>query len=135
MDFSFLKNNFNYLKREITSILYLEKSLELTIQKFRPSHVRSIKKAEKRVLNQKVKRFSIFFNILEKNLKIRHNVSPTHTVEELMKIHDLFPERCNLFGAFIDDRMIAGVVNFIINSEVVLAFYISHNEEHKESDL
>ena len=73
-----------------------------------------------------------FFNILERNLKIRHNVSPTHTVEELIKIHDLFPERCNLFGAFIGGKMIAGVVNFIINSEVVLAFYISHNEEHKE---
>ena len=37
-----------------------------------------------------------------------------------------------LFGAFIGDRMIAGVVNFIINSEVVLAFYISHNEEEKD---
>ena len=133
MDFSFLKNNFNYLKREITSILYLENSLELTTQKFRPSHVRSIKKArEKGVVIRRSKDFQSFFNILEKNLKIRHNVSPTHTVEELMKIHDLFPDRCNLFGAFIDDRMIAGVVNFIINSEVVLAFYISHNEEHKE---
>ena len=49
------------LKREITSILYLEKSLELTIQKFRPSHVRSIKKAKKRVLKSEVKRFSILF--------------------------------------------------------------------------
>ena len=133
MDFSFLKNNFNYLKREITSILYLEKSLELTIQKFRPSHMRSIKKARaKGVKIRRSKDFQSFFNILEKNLKIRHNVSPTHTVEELMEIHDLFPERCNLFGAFIDGRMIAGVVNFIINTEVVLAFYISHNEEYKE---
>ena len=132
MDFSFLKNNFNYLKREITSILYLEKSLELTIQKFRSSHVRSINKArEKGVKIRMSEDFQSFFNILEKNLKIRHNVSPTHTVGELMKIHNLFPERCNLFGAFIGDKMIAGVVNFIINSEVVLAFYISHNEKHK----
>ena len=61
MDFSFLKNNFNYLKREITSILYLEKSLELTIQKFRPSHVRSIKKAEKRVLKSEGQKiFNLF---------------------------------------------------------------------------
>ena len=28
--------------------------------------------------------------------------------------------------------MIAGVVNFIINSEVVLAFYISHDEKYKD---
>ena len=133
MDFSFLKNNFKYLKREVTSILYLEKSLELTIQKFRSSHIRSIKKArQKGVKIRKSEDFQSFFNILEKNLKIRHNVRPTHTVEELIKIHDLFPEKCNLFGAFIGEKMIAGVVNFIINSEVVLAFYISHNEEHKD---
>tara|TARA_Y100001970_G_C14217401_1_gene850503 strand:- start:1661 stop:2626 length:966 start_codon:yes stop_codon:yes gene_type:complete len=133
MDFSFLKNNFKYLKREVTSILYLEKSLELTIRKFRSSHIRSIKKArQKGVKIRRSEDFQSFFNILEKNLKIRHNVSPTHTVEELIKIHDLFPEKCNLFGAFIGEKMIAGVVNFIINSEVVLAFYISHNEEHKD---
>jgi len=133
MDFSFLKNNFKYLKREVTSILYLEKSLELTIQKFRSSHIRSIKKArQKGVKIRRSEDFQSFFDILEKNLKIRHNVSPTHTVEELIKIHDLFPEKCNLFGAFIGKKMIAGVVNFIINSEVVLAFYISHNEEHKD---
>ena len=53
MDFSFLKNNFNYLKREISSILYLEKSLELTIQKFRSSHVRSIKKAREKGVKPK----------------------------------------------------------------------------------
>ena len=32
----------------------------------------------------------------------------------------------------LDEKMIAGVINFIINKEVVLAFYISHDEAYKE---
>ena len=133
MDFSFFKNNFNYLKRDITSILFLERSLDQTVAKFRPSHQRSIKKAKnKGVVIHRSDDFRSFYSILEKNLKIRHNVDPTHSIEELKKIHDLFPDRCNLFAAFIDGEMIAGIVNFIVNEDVVLAFYISHNENYKE---
>ena len=133
MDFSFIKNNFKYLKRDITSILFLENSLQLTTDKFRSSHKRSIKKAENDgVIIRQSEDFISFYRILEKNLNIRHNVNPTHTVQELIKIHTLFPEKCNLFGAFIDEKMIAGVINFIINKEVVLAFYISHDEAYKE---
>ena len=32
----------------------------------------------------------------------------------------------------IEKEMIAGVVNFILNSKVVLAFYISHMEKYQE---
>ena len=45
MDFSFFKHGFQYLKRDITSILFLEESHEATVHKFRPSHRRAVKKA------------------------------------------------------------------------------------------
>ena len=55
------EKQFQLLKKRDTSILYLEKSLELTIQKFRPSHVRSIKKQEKRVLKSEGQKiFNLF---------------------------------------------------------------------------
>jgi len=133
MDFSFFKYNFNYVKRDITSILFLENSLEQTVAKFRPSHKRSIKKAKNSgVVIHRSDDFKSFYSILEENLKIRHNVAPTHSIEELKEIHRLFPDRCNLFAAFIDGEMIAGIVNFIVNEDVVLAFYISHDEDYKE---
>lgn len=133
MDFSFISNSFKYLKRDITSILFLENSLELTADKFRSSHKRSIKKAEnKGVVIRRSEDFISFYKILEKNLKIRHDVKPTHTVEEIIKIHNAFPEQCNLFAAFIGKRMVAGIINFIVNQDVVLAFYISHDEAYKE---
>ena len=133
MDFSFFKYRFQYVKREVTSILFLEKSIERTVSKFRPSHQRSIRKArDSGVVVRQSNDFESFYGILKKNLKIRHNVEPTHTIKELKKIHTLFPERCNLFAAFIDDEMIAGVVNFVVNEHTVIAFYISHNEKFKE---
>ena len=44
----------------------------------------------------------------------------------------MFPDKINLFGAFFEGEMIAGVVNFIVNPQVVLAFYISHKEEFQD---
>lgn len=38
-----------------------------------------------------------------------------------------------LFGAFLGDKMVAGVVNFICTKDVVLAFYISHDEKYQET--
>jgi lipid II:glycine glycyltransferase (peptidoglycan interpeptide bridge formation enzyme) len=37
-----------------------------------------------------------------------------------------------LWGAFLDNTLIAGVCNFSANSKVVLAFYISHDEDYQE---
>ena len=133
MDFAFFKQNFHYVKRDITSILFLEDSLETTVEKFRSSHRRAVRKAnEKGVLVRQSNDFDSFYRILEKNLNIRHGVTPTHSLEELKHIHELFPDKINLFAAYIDDTMVAGVVNFMVNNHVVLAFYISHDENYAE---
>ena len=133
MDFAFFKQNFYYVKRDITSILFLEESLETTVEKFRSSHRRAVRKAnEKGVLVRQSNDFDSFYRILEKNLNIRHGVTPTHSLEELKHIHELFPDKINLFAAYIDDTMVAGVVNFLVNNHVVLAFYISHDENYAE---
>ena len=133
MDFSFFKNGFQYLKRDVTSILFLEESHEDTVNKFRSSHRRAVKKAiDSGIEIKQSNDLASFYNILEKNLKIRHGVNPTHTLEELQHLHSLFPDRCNLFSAILNDKMIAGVFNFIVNEHVVLAFYISHDEKFAE---
>jgi len=133
MDFAFFKQNFHYVKRDITSILFLEESLETTVEKFRSSHRRAVRKAnEKGVVVRQSNDFDSFYRILENNLNIRHGVTPTHSLEELKHIHELFPDKINLFAAYIDDTMVAGVVNFLVNNHVVLAFYISHDENYAE---
>lgn len=63
---------------------------------------------------------------------MRHNVQPTHTLDELLLLKKIYPQRIKLFSATIDRKMIAGVVMFECNERVTLAFYISHNEEYQQ---
>ena len=133
MDFSFFKQGFTYSKRDVTSILFLEDSLDKNLAKFQSSHLRAVRNAQEKGVNVRQSNdFDSFYHILEQNLNIRHGVSPTHTLAELKNIHALFPDRVNLFAAFVKDVMVAGVVNFVVNDYVVLAFYISHDEAYQE---
>ena len=133
MDFSFFKQGFTYSKRDVTSILFLEDSLDKNLAKFKSSHLRAVRNAQEKGVNVRQSNdFESFYHILEQNLKIRHGVSPTHTLAELKNIHALFPDRINLFAAFVKNVMVAGVVNFVVNDHVVLAFYISHDEAYQE---
>lgn len=134
IDFSLLQHGFRYLRREISSILFLEDTIEQNLDKFKPSHKRAVRKAIKEgVVVRESDKFDEFHSILQNNLKIRHNVTPTHTLDELLKLKELFPDKIKLFGAFLGDKMVAGVVNFKCTKDVVLAFYISHDEKYQET--
>ena len=125
MDFSFFKHGFQYLKRDVTSILFLEESHEDTVNKFRSSHRRAVKKAiDSGIEIKQSNDLASFYNILEKNLKIRHGVNPTHTLEELQHLHSLFPDRCNLFSAILNDKMIAGFSILLLMSMWCLPFIL-----------
>ena len=133
IDFALQKNGFLYSKREISSILFLEKSIDENLSKFKSTHRTAVRKAEKSgVVVKETDDFISFYEILKKNLSIRHDVKPTHSLDELLHLKELFPDKINLFGAYIEEKMVAGVINFIATENVVLAFYISHNEDFQE---
>ncbi len=134
IDFALLQHGFTYLKREISSILFLEEKIEQNLEKFKASHQRAVRKAIKEGVEvHESDQFDEFYKILKNNLKIRHNVTPTHTLDELLKLKELFPDKIKLFGAFLKNKMVAGVVNFACTDDVVLAFYISHDENYQET--
>ena len=134
IDFSLLQHGFKYLKREISSILFLEDTIEQNLNKFKTSHKQAVRKAIKEGIEvRESDKLDEFYDILQNNLKIRHNVTPTHTLDELLKLKELFPDKIKLFGAFLKNKMVAGVVNFSCTDDVVLAFYISHDENYQET--
>ena len=133
MEYSFFRLGFRYTKREITSILFLEETIEETKKKFRPSHLRAVRKAiGNNIIVKESQDIGSFYTILRNNLKIRHGVTPTHTLKELEHLFSIFPKKVRLFSAFLNELMIAGVVTFHINKRVLLAFYISHDERYSE---
>lgn len=133
LEFACFRHGYTYVKREISSVLILEDSIEKNIAKFRQTHRTAYRRGEKMgVIVKESSDYAAFYEILKKNLKIRHGVDPTHSLEELIDLKSRYPERIRLYGAFLEDKMIAGVVMFDANDLVTLAFYISHNEEYQK---
>ena len=133
IEYSLLFNGFDYFRREVTSTLTIENSEHKILNKFKPSHQRALRKSKKLGVETRItKKADEFFSILKDNLKIRHGVDPTHSLIELKSLIKLFPESINIFGAFYDNQMIAGVLNIVVKNGVALAFYISHKEDFQE---
>lgn len=65
-----------------------------------------------------------FYSILLEN-KAKFNMKPTHSLSELKRLFQLFPDKMLCYGAFLEDKMIAGALNFVATSKTVLAFYIA----------
>ncbi|MBI4004973.1 GNAT family N-acetyltransferase [Candidatus Roizmanbacteria bacterium] len=75
--------------------------------------------------------YESFYPILIENKK-KFNAKPTHSLDEIITLKQLFPENIKLLMAY-DGSMnpIAGIVLFIANSTTVLTFYISHNIKYQ----
>lgn len=131
LDFAFYKNGFHYFRRELTAIIPLL-NIRDTLSLFRPTARTAMRKSQKCGIETKISHdWQKFYPILLKNLSMRHNVKPTHTLDELLKLTKLFPERIFLYGAYLKNELIAGVVIFVANHKVLLAFYISQDYEHQ----
>lgn len=130
IDFALVKNGFGYVKREVTAVIPLYAGEPLAT--FHADARRSTKKALREGIEVRLSDdYPRFYEILEHNLGMRHNVSPTHTLAELERLHRMFPDDILLFAAFRKQKMIGGVVIFICNPSVILAFYISHDQDHQ----
>ena len=136
IDFALVQNGFTYRKREISSVIPLDFASEDILNTFNEGSRRAVRRGQKLGVNVREsvdpKEYEKFYGILKKNLRLRHGVNPTHTLPELIKVKNLFPERVKLFAAYTPENdMAAGVVMFICNPRVVLAFYISHDEDYQ----
>jgi len=132
-DFALLENGFSYLKREVSSVIPLNFSESAILDAFNAEARRAVRKGMRSgVKIVESDDYATFFAILEQNLKLRHDVQPTHTIDEMRQLVNLFPDEIKLFSAEIDEEMIAGVVLFECNAKVGLAFYISHREDRQK---
>ena len=63
------------------------------------------------------------FNEILIDNKARHNVKPTHTLRDMLKLRELLPENLRLYLVYFEGKPIAGSLLFLCNSKVVLCFY------------
>jgi hypothetical protein len=133
IDFALYRSGFTYLKRDVSSVVQLDFKKESLLETFRAEARTATKKAMKKEIEiVECEMFDDYYEILKKNLKLRHNVNPAHSLDELKLLKKMFPTKIRLWGAFLKDKLTAGVCNFSVNQNVVLAFYISHDEAYQE---
>jgi len=95
---------------------------------------RSIKKAEKNPIDIQIdNRFDIFWKeILEPNLWERYQAKPVHSLDEILLLHQRFPQNILQANAYLNNKIVAGVTLFIFQNTVHCQ-YISSIDEGRES--
>lgn len=129
VDFALWTSRTKYLKRELSAVIETE---EDPLSTFKQEARTAVRKAIRSGVNVRESQdYGQFYEILKLNLKMRHNVNPTHSLDELLWLARAFPKRIRLFCAYYEEKLIGGIVVFVCNERVVLAFYISHIEEYQ----
>lgn len=123
LDFAMLWQGFKYKLHYISSAIKLDKDRDI-LERFSPTIRRNIRKTIKdfQLRVEVNERYDEFYPILLKN-KARHNVKPTHTYEDLLRLKELLPDRLKLFMVYYKDIPIGGSLMFYPNKYVALCFY------------
>jgi hypothetical protein len=123
LDFAMLWQGFKYDLHYISSAIKLDKEQDI-ISRFQATVRRNIRKTLKdndiRVeINE---RYDEFYPILLSN-KARHDVRPTHSYDDLIKLKKLLPENLKLFMVYYKEKPIGSSLMFYCNKNVALCFY------------
>ena len=110
--------------RDVATVVMLSHRLPLS-----ELRRRCVKKALKAGVEiREVQDCSVFWPLLEANLKRRYNARPVHSLEEITLLKSRFPQQIRLFVACKDGRVIGGTLLYIC-ARTIKTQYISANEE------
>jgi len=120
-------NNAVLWRRDVTVTIDYSNRIE-----YQERRRRSIKKAKKNnILILQSEDYKDYWEILSKNLYEKYKTKPVHSLEEIVKLHSLFPENIVLFVALYENNIVAGVVMYI-NEIIAHCQYIASNDIGKE---
>ncbi|MCF8240920.1 MAG: GNAT family N-acetyltransferase [Melioribacteraceae bacterium] len=123
LDFAMLWQGFNFSLHYISSAIKLDKDRDI-LSRFSSTVRRNVRKTF-RDFNLRVEvndKYDEFYPILLDN-KSKHDVKPTHSYDDLLKLKELMPDRLKLFMVYYKDKPIAGSLMFYPNINVALCFY------------
>ena len=118
---------FEIVHCELSSAVPLYVGEATALKRFRNDTTRSVAKAEKEgVIVKESDQWAEYWKILSDNL-LKHRATPTHSLEEILKLKEMFPQEIKLICAYYGNRLIAGTVVFYCNSAAAHTFYIAQD--------
>ncbi len=132
LDFAMLWQGFSFKLHYISSAIKLDKNRDI-IERFSPTIRRNVRMSLKNssIRVETNERYDEFYPILVENKAI-HNVKPTHSYEDLLRLKELMPDNLKLFMVYLDDKPIGGSSMFFANKNVALCFYNMLRYEYAE---
>ena len=121
----------NLFRRDVSMVIDLEK--QMTYSKLRK---REINRAKREKLKfEERDDLSLFWNkILKPNLQEKYDVLPVHTLNEITKLKEKFPNQIKQFNVYDGEEILAGCIVFETRNVVHLQ-YISTNKAIKKGAL
>lgn len=133
-DYALINQGFIISNNSITNIISLK---EFEFEKLTNPKKRAIQKSEKnieiRMINDNVTADSLktYYDVLFRNRQSK-NVTPTHTLEELVYLKNKLPDKIIFFSALINGEIAGVCILFLVKKDVVLNFYLATDENFKK---
>jgi len=123
LEYAFLYRKFGFELHYISHAIHLKHGSDY-LEHFDKTARKTIRKIQRegKIEIRDSNDYETFNHILLSN-KSRHDVKPTHTLEDMIKIKELMPDKVKLMLVYLDDIPIAGSWLFLCNSQVILCFY------------
>ncbi len=118
------------------SLKYREVEFAIDLHKY-PMYGSSCKRSttaayKKGVTVRESNELSQYWDILSSNLRERYGVTPVHSIEQIEYLKQLIGDDIKLFAAYLEDKMIGGILCFVANKCVVHAQYIASISRYQE---
>jgi hypothetical protein len=129
LGFALSSSGFGMVSREATAVVPLASAELATLA---PNVRRNVRKGQQSGVTVRTGRnVRPFHEILTANLAAK-GAAPTHSAEEMEKLFELFPEKVQLFEAWLNGKMAGGCLTFICNARTALAFYICDDPDFRQ---
>ncbi|VVC76474.1 hypothetical protein AQUSIP_17870 [Aquicella siphonis] len=113
----------NLYRRDILTVIDSKNPIP-----FQNRRIRQVKKAKMHnVCAYEINDYEAFWNILEANLAAKYKVKPVHSIDEIKLLSSRFPSHLRLFGAYEENKLLAGVL--VYETDMVAHFqYIASSD-------
>src|SRR5690606_30700017 len=134
-EYALLHEGFSITKNSITNIVDLN---NFEFERLSNPKKRSIKKSDSDIIVNLLDdeltedNFAEFYDVLLENRQLK-NVTPTHSIHELIYLKNNLPDKLILFYAKIDNEIAGICILFKVRDDVILNFYMATKEEYKRA--
>jgi len=134
LDFALLQHGFSS-EEELSSAIYLpthKGSMDFS-SSARGSYVKGVRAGltSREIGGRDSDQMARFYLLLKQNLK-KHDVTPTHTLIELIALREMLPEYFRFHQVFFEGKIIAGSMVVVCNDQGVHTFYLCQDYDYQK---